>query len=198
MELLAKRRVYKVTENSPRLLSSTNGTVSTKHLVVIHDISSCEHEIEGNVAKLSLYNLKDVTLTLNGRILSSLLEISHCTNVTINFRTAAPAITQLDPEINNLKFLFATGFDPGAFVIAPRSLSAQDWGLAQISAELAGRVFVFVDEEGRVDTELMLSAEGSVSEQYKIEMIKDGERGRWRMEGIKNDGKMPLLNANRL
>jgi len=44
----------------------------------------------------------------------------------------------------------------------------------------------------------MLSAEGSVSEQYKIEMIKDGERGRWRMEGIKNDGKMPLLNANRL
>ena len=143
-------------------------------------------------------NLKDVTLTLNGRILSSLLEISHCTNLTINFQGPVPAVTQLDPEINNLAFHIASECEPGAFVIAPRPPSAQGLGLAQISVKLADKEYVFVDGQGHVDTGLMISSGGKISEQYKIEMIKDAGRDMWRMEAIdKKDGGIPVLSGNR-
>jgi hypothetical protein len=143
-------------------------------------------------------NLKDVSLTLNGRILSSLLEISQCTNVTINFHAAGPAVTQLDPEIRNLKLDLVSGCEPGVFIIAPRPPSAEGLGLAQISVKLFEKEYVFVDGQGRVDTELMISSGGKIAEQYKIEMVKDGGKDRWRMEAIeKKDGEIPILSANR-
>jgi hypothetical protein len=143
-------------------------------------------------------NLKDVTLTLSGRVLSSMLEISQCTNLTINFHGPVPAVTQIDPEIDNLTFCFATGCEPGAFVVAPRSPSRQGLGLAQISVKLDEKEYVFVDGEGTIDTELMISLGGKIGEQYKIEMVTNGATARWKMETIdKKGGGMPVLNENR-
>ena len=143
-------------------------------------------------------NLKDVTLTLSGRVVSSMLEISQCTNLTINFRGPVPAVTQIDPEIDNLTFCFATGCEPGAFVVAPRPSSAQGLGLARISVKLDEKEYVFVDEEGTIDTELAISSGGKISEQYKIEMVTNAGKARWRMESIdKKGGGMPVLNENR-
>jgi hypothetical protein len=139
-------------------------------------------------------------LTLNGRILSSTLEISHCTDLKITFHASAPAVIQVDPEINNLAVHFASGIDPGVFVIAPRPSSAQGLGLARISVKLGENEYLFVDEHGVVDTELLISSGGKVSEQYKIEMIKDGGKERWRMEPIdtyKKDGEIPVLSDSR-
>ena len=78
-----------------------------------------------------------------------MLEISQCTNLAINFQGQVPAVTQLDPKIHNLQIRFASGCEPGAFVIAPRPHSEQGLGLVQLSVKLAKNEYIFVDGEDR-------------------------------------------------
>lgn len=151
-------------------------------------------------------NLKDITLNINGRILSSFLEISHCSNLIVKFNGPVPATTQLDPNITNLKFIFMNGSEPASFVVAPRPMSSPEGiGLAQISVVLgehgdkAEKVWSMVDSDGRIDMELMVSSEGKISEQYIIEMVKGGKMERWKMGAVeKISGGIPVLNENKV
>jgi hypothetical protein len=126
-----------------------------------------------------------------------MLEISQCTNLTINFRGQVPAVTQLDPEIHHLTIHFTDGCEPGVFVVAPRprSPSPLGLGLAQIRVKLSQKEYIFVDGEGKIDNELLISSGGKISDQYKIELVKD--EGRWKMEAIdKMTGGIPMLNKS--
>lgn len=147
---------------------------------------------------------QNVTIHLHGRILSSLLEISQCINLKINFQGSVPAIIQLDPVISDLKFHFALGCEPRTFVVSPNPPdSEQGLGLSNISVSLADsedndtgrREYVFVDGQGRIATELAVSLGGKLGEQYKIEMSRREDGTKWTMEKIEKAAGMPVLNT---
>lgn len=147
----------------------------------------------------------DVTLHVNARILSSLLEISHCKNLTLHFSTA-PSVIQIDPDIDGLKVHFSEGSEPSTFIVAPRPPTVHDasLGLSDISVNvldgsLSGPwTCVFVDAEGRMSNDLLITAGGRSGDQYKIQLNSDAkvdEVRRWTMDRVeKYMGGIPVLS----
>lgn len=142
-----------------------------------------------------------------------MLEIAQCTGLTITFTSpaAVPAIIQLDPALDNVLFNFTNGSKPGTFIVAPRVPQAdgRGIGLSQIRVVMAadqdgdpssevGEEYVFVDAEGRIDTELLRSAAGRTGEQYKIAIVEErdvGQRRRWSMQAVdKMAGGIPIIS----
>lgn len=132
------------------------------------------------------------------------MEISNCVGVSITFCGAVPAITQLDPEIDGLEFHFERGCQPGSFIVALRPPSANGIGLKQVAVSLAPesndvdaqrRHYVFVDQHGRIDNALIISSGGTLSEQYKIDLIRDGDHESWKMVALAKKAGMPVVNT---
>ncbi|KAF7973682.1 hypothetical protein HWV62_14674 [Athelia sp. TMB] len=137
----------------------------------------------------SLNNLKDVTIGLDARILSSTLEIAQCTRLKVTFKSpsSVPAIVQLDPTLDDVEFEFLSGARPGAFVVSPRlSQDAPGIGLTGIRVVLNGSAFELVDSDGCIHRELLISLEGRTGDQYTIKMREEPgtEAGVWSMKPV--------------
>ncbi|KZP08625.1 hypothetical protein FIBSPDRAFT_901109 [Athelia psychrophila] len=139
----------------------------------MHNLTSRTYDIESPIAKLSLYNLKDVTVSLgpDARILSSTLEITKCVRLSVAFEgpSAVPAIIQLDPALEDVSFEFQGDARPGAFIVSPRmSQDTPGIGVSGIRVGMGGKVFELVDTRGEIHQELLRSAGGRAGEQYTI------------------------------
>jgi len=212
MSLLARAlgqgSTYRVSSNSPRILSDATAGLTPKHLVLIHDLSDYEGEICGpGIAKLSLYKLTNVTVTISTRIISSLIEISHCSNIRLCFvddqegTEKYPSIIQIDPQIDGLQIHFtpvdSTRWPATALVVAPQlEPSAKGLGLKNIVAAVKGTSTRLIDDNGVIHDDLLRSIGGKPqAEQFKIELVDDENSStkKWSMSTLEKEKGYPIM-----
>lgn len=196
--IMISRRLQKVHDGSRMKPLASEEDTSSSYTICLRASMSLLVLLQSS--RDSTDNLSDVTLHLNARILSSLLEISHCKNLTIHFSTV-PAIIQIDPHIRGLVMHFS-GCEPATFVVAPRTHpQGADAGLTDISAVISEEDkagpgesrFVLADAGGVINDELLRSAAGRRGEQYKIAQSRVGEVRKWTMEPIDKEKSGSLL-----
>ncbi|KAH8835517.1 hypothetical protein DL96DRAFT_62502 [Flagelloscypha sp. PMI_526] len=194
---LGQRALYRVTDSSPEILSSETVELSSRHLIHLHDITGKCFEIHNpSIAKLSLYNLKDVKLQVNARILSSTIEIANCNDVVIEFvgSSSVPATFQIDPEIVNLTIalppLSEIDTTSLALIVAPKDQKeGHGLGLAGLAITSEGLRTTLVNDEGILNPVLVAGiAQSGPREQYSIKY--SGEGG-WNLRGIDKKEGIP-------
>lgn len=145
------------------------------------------------------------------------MEISHCSNLTITFLGPVPAITQIDPEIDGLKFKFGKDSEPKSFVVAPRppSVTAQEGlGLKNITIYLTSVLFhedepsgreqimeqqyIFVNNDGGIAPPLLKDVtkgdKVTIAAQYKISKLEEGGWP-WKMEVMESADGIPVVGG---
>ncbi|GAA5857300.1 hypothetical protein JCM8547_002207 [Rhodosporidiobolus lusitaniae] len=122
------RPTYKLSSSSPASLTADH--VSPRDFLNVHDYDGEGREVvvEGTVAKVSIYNSKNLILHI-GRVVSSTVEVFNSSNLTLVVGPRSPpssdeevsplGVLQLDPTLSDVSIRYTHPKAIGSVVIAP-------------------------------------------------------------------------------
>ncbi|GAA5924767.1 uncharacterized protein JCM15063_005727 [Sporobolomyces koalae] len=124
---------FNLTNSTPLLLTYGEG-ISPKHTLNIHDVDGHGKEwtVQASVSKVSIYNSKNLTLRLPGRIVTSTMDIWKASNLTVIIGSGSDSASsplgtlQLDPTLEDVHIEYVDSAAVGRIVIAPLLSSARD------------------------------------------------------------------------
>ncbi|GAA5973248.1 hypothetical protein JCM11641_003034 [Rhodosporidiobolus odoratus] len=192
------------------LIPSTPETVtydaglSPRHTLNVHDVDGegREWRVQCSVAKVSIYNAKNLTLYLPGRIVTSTIEVFNSEDINLVIGpSSSPAspddlsplgVLQLDPSLRNVSVLYTQPEAVGKVVIAPLpSLGANSrptFGFSSLTLRAgSGEAFPVFDGEGNLqspEAEEPPTSPAHPTDDLARQLVVSLENGSWRLKGL--------------
>ncbi|GAA5828980.1 hypothetical protein JCM11251_004086 [Rhodosporidiobolus azoricus] len=161
-----QRTVFHLTSSTPPCITYEQG-ISPRHTLNVHDVDGegKDWTVQGSVAKVSIYNSRNLVLRLPGRIVTSTVEIFNCDHLTVIIgsppspsatdETSPLGVLQLDPTINDVTIQYASPSYVGSVVVAPDLSTSRTthptFGFSSLSLQLGyAEPFLLFDAEGNL------------------------------------------------
>ncbi|GAA5885017.1 hypothetical protein JCM6882_007193 [Rhodosporidiobolus microsporus] len=191
---------FYLTPSTPALITYEQG-ISPKHTLNVHDVDGEGREwtVQGSVAKVSIYNSKNLTLCLSGRIITSTVEVFNSSSLKLvvgpssSSDEASPlGVLQLDPTLRDVMVRYTLSTAVGNVVVAPNLSTDADgrpsFGFSSITLQAGDdEPFSLFDAEGNlhdpasVDTPLSPSNPPS---DLSRQLVVSREGQRWKLAGL--------------
>ncbi|GAA5870884.1 hypothetical protein JCM16303_001617 [Sporobolomyces ruberrimus] len=192
----ARPAVFNLTLSTPSPLTYDEG-ITPKHTLNVHDLDGSNREwtVQASISKISIYNSKNLTLRLPGRIITSTIDIWKSSNLRIIIDSPSVLGTlQLDPTLEDVKIQYVDPESIGKIVLAPlKDKEGNSFGFKNLSfqAGRGGREYVLADHEGNLfdprDREVLIKAgdpDAGVEGQWVLS-FEEGDGEGWRVEGLR-------------
>ncbi|BGP19036.1 hypothetical protein JCM10213_009254 [Rhodosporidiobolus nylandii] len=188
--------------------------ISPKHTLNVHDVDGEEREwrVDASVAKVSIYNAKNLTLRLPGRVVTSTVEVFNAENVKLVVGPSSSpllseeipslGVLQLDPPLKNVSVVFTHSQAAGSVVVAPHlakgAAGQPSFGFSSLSVQAGeARPFALFDAEGR-----LCSPDGAAPispsdppDNLSRQLVLSQSEGKWKVDGLqRNEKDYPQLS----
>ncbi|KAM0749867.1 hypothetical protein T439DRAFT_41401 [Meredithblackwellia eburnea MCA 4105] len=192
---------------SPRVISCSNPRAPLR--VEDFDGHANEFVLASTLSKVTIFNSKNFTLRLRGRLLTSTVEMWKCSNVhlIIEWETTSPTegvsqlgTLQLDPTLENVSVLYNSQDLVGSVILAPtrNRETSPDFGFRDVSVQVEGEAKVLLaDGEGSIhqpQAPFMVISPGSGDHLVQEQWVVRREDGWWTADGLaRGERDYPLL-----
>ncbi|GAA6012607.1 hypothetical protein JCM10207_009055 [Rhodosporidiobolus poonsookiae] len=197
------RATFRLTATTPSPVTYGEG-ISPKHTLNVHDLDGegKEWTIEGSCSKVSIYNSKNLTLHLAGRIVTSTVELFNCSDLNLVIGPSPPpsnaldiaplGVLQLDPTLSGVSVTYTHPQAVGKVVVAPAP-AGESFGFSSLSLQAGeSEPFLLFDAEGRLRTssveEKTVSSSSRPADLPQQLVLSHGSDG-WSAEGLKRNEK---------
>ncbi|BGP37367.1 hypothetical protein JCM10450v2_001276 [Rhodotorula kratochvilovae] len=205
--------VIHLTPDTPSPVTYEHG-LSPKHTLKVHDLDGQgkEWRVDATGSKVSIYNSKNLTLRLPGRIVTSMVEVWSSSNITLVVGPASPSssdepsplgMLQLDPELHNVSIRYTSPSSAGKIVVSPLltedASGLRSFGFEQVTLQAGDDApFVLVDTEGSFhepqEPRTVISPANPPQELAR-QLVVSYANGAWRLDGLARGEKdYPVLS----
>ncbi|GAA6035033.1 hypothetical protein JCM8097_002153 [Rhodosporidiobolus ruineniae] len=195
---------FYLTASTPSPVTYGEG-VTPRSTLNVHDVDGegKEWRVEASVAKVSIYNSKNLTLHLPGRIITSTVEVFNSENLTLvlgpsSAEEATPlGVFQLDPTLKDVSIRYTQPQSVGKVVVAPHlsqdASGRPSFGFSSLSLQAGSDApFTLFDAEGN-----LLDSQPSVTPispanpptDLSRQLVLSLEDGQWKTEGLERGEK---------